>query len=427
MKNARFTMALVALVFMGLAAVTFTSCSKDDPPAELSLVSLLAGSVDLNGVTSPSNVPVGETITAIFSTEIDPATANASISLLRDYDNQTIATTITVNGKTVSIKPNDNLITGAQHKLSLASGLSSTKGKKLAQTDRTFTTEGFFAPTGQIAYWNFENNANDVVGNYDPAAADVIAITYVDGRKASAGKAANFDGDASIIEIPNGDVLITRPNFSLSFWVKTNSVGHVDGGTPPNPAGHFVIGLGAFNGLQFEIPSDYKWCKFAVQYAWGDGTSGTAGDLFFNGDGKTKDNGGWQGIEVRKDLTTAGGVDGLIKDKWTHVVFTYESSSKRRSMYLNGELVQRENFNLWPAGDKPTTATGVEFNPSPDVGKKLAFGFIKDRASTLWANEPWGGYTFPGANHFKGQLDDIRAFSRALTPTEITLMFNSEK
>ncbi|UXE66129.1 MAG: Ig-like domain-containing protein [Chryseotalea sp. WA131a] len=426
MKHVKF-IPFVLLV-MGVLATVVISCTKDDPPAELSLVSLTSGSVDLNGITSPNNVPVGETITATFSTEVDPASANANISLLRDYDNQTIASAITVNGKTITIKPNADLITGALHKLSFAAGLKSTKGKTLSPADRTFTTDGFFAPAGQIAYWNFENNANDIVGTYDPAASDVVAITYVDGRKPSAGKAANFDGDASIIEVPNGDILITRPDFSMSFWVKTNSAGHNDGATPtPNPTGHFVIGLGAFFGLQFEIPADYKWCKFAVQYAMGDGTTDTKGDLFFNGDGKTKDNGGWQGTEVRKDLTTNGGVDGLIKDKWAHIVFTYESSTRRRSMYINGELAQRENFNLWPAGDKATTATGIKFNPNPDVGKKMAFGFIKDRSSALWATEPWGGYTFPGANHFKGQLDDIRAFSKALTQAEITLMYNSEK
>jgi hypothetical protein len=63
----------------------------------------------------------------------------------------------------------------------------------------------------------------------------------------------------------------------------------------------------------------------------------------------------------------------------------------------------------------------------PDVNNDLAFGFIQSRAGSMWANEPWGGYTFPGANHFKGQLDDIRIYHKTLSPVEIQLMYDSEK
>jgi hypothetical protein len=45
----------------------------------------------------------------------------------------------------------------------------------------------------------------------------------------------------------------------------------------------------------------------------------------------------------------------------------------------------------------------------------------------MWDNEPWGGYDFPGANHFKGQLDDVRIYHKVLSPVEIQLMYDSEK
>ena len=151
-------------------------------------------------------------------------------------------------------------------------------------------------------------------------------------------------------------------------------------------------------------------------------------DLWFPGDGGNKDNGGWQGWEFCKDLRTTGGVAGLLKDKWTHVVCKYESSTKRGSMYINGEKMKVFNFNLWPDGDAKRNVTGLKYGgTAPETVNELAFGFIQSRAGTLWDTEPWGGYDFPTSNHFKGQLDDIRIFHKALTETEIQLMYNSEK
>jgi len=38
----------------------------------------MVGTIDLNGATAPSNVPVNPTITATFSTDVDVATATTS-------------------------------------------------------------------------------------------------------------------------------------------------------------------------------------------------------------------------------------------------------------------------------------------------------------------------------------------------------------
>jgi hypothetical protein len=421
----KLSLFLGMLTAIAVLATVLVSCSEDDP-VPITLTSLTAGSIDLNGATSATEVPVDAVITAVFTTDVDASTATSStIKLTRDYDDADVAATITVSGKNVTITPQDDLTGGALFELAFLAGIKSTEGETLTGFNRTFSTAGIFVPAGQIAYWNFEDNANDVVGAFDPAPADVVAITYVASRAAKFGKAASFDGDESIIEIPNGDELMDATDFSLSFWVRTNSDGHLNG--DGNPAGHFVMGLGAFFGFQFEIPADYKWCKFAVQYLWADGTTGTGGDLFFNGDGKDKDNGGWQGAEERRDLTGAGGVEAYIKDRWVHVVFVYDNTTKRRILYLDGKLMQSENFNLWPEGTKERTASGLKFAANADVGNKLAFGFVKDRSSTLWANEPWGGYTFPGANHFKGLMDDVRVFHSALTETEVDLMYKSER
>jgi len=395
-----------------------TGCKKDSSNTALSLKTLAAGSIDMNGATAPNNIPVNPTITATFSTNVDGATATpANITLLRDYDNTTIATTITVSGGVITIVPVDNMASGALHKLTFNTGLKSTDGEALGTAIvRTFTTDGFFAPSGMVAYWKFEDNANDLFGMYNAAAS--IDISYAAGRKAAAGKCATFNGTTSIIEIPSGDQLMTD-NFSLSFWVKQDTINH--------PQGNFVIGLGAYYGFQFEIGGDN--CKLAASYGYeGGGDTTFAQDLWWNGDGKTKDNGGFQGFVFNKDMTGSGGVPALFKQKWAHVVCVFDASTKTGTIYINGEKMFAQDFTLWPAGAKQLKATGLKYGgKTPDVVNELAFGFIQSRAGTMWDTEPWGGYSFPGANHFKGQLDDIRIFDKAVTTAEVQLMYDSEK
>ncbi len=409
----------VSLLLVTGVLMTMNSCSEEDEPTALTLSTLVAGDIDLNGATAPNNVAVEPTITATFSTNVDATTATSSnITLKRDYDDATIASTITVSGTSITIVPNDILATGALHELTFSSGLKSTEGEILTTpVVRTFSTDGFFAPAGMVAHWTFEDNADDQVGDFD--ASEEVAINYTTGRKTAAGKAAEFNGTTSIIEIPNGDQLMNTHDFTLSFWVKAMDAGH----------GHFIIGLGAFYGFQFEMNGDFKGFKMPVQFDYGDGTTGTGGDLAYNGDGKTKDNGGLKGTTFNKENAS---LDATLKEKWAHVVYVYNSTSKERMFYLNGEPVMKQDHDLWTddlgVPTKEAGIVGLKYGgAAPDVVNELAFGFIQSRAGTLWDAESWGGYNFPEANHFKGQLDDVRIFNTAIIEAEILLMYNSEK
>jgi len=81
------------LLFAVAFTLMLTGCKKDPEP--LALESLMAGTIDLNGATSPSNVPVNPTIVATFNVDVDPATATAStITMVQDYDDAPVALTI---------------------------------------------------------------------------------------------------------------------------------------------------------------------------------------------------------------------------------------------------------------------------------------------------------------------------------------------
>ena len=407
-----------SLMIAAALIIGVVSCNKDDEKVTFALSSLKAGSIDMNAATPPTNVPAEPTIVATFNVDVKASTANTTnITMTRDYDAAAIALTITVSGMSITIVPDASLGNGAKFELKMV-GIQSTDDQSVSTITRSFTTDGTFVPAGQIAHWGFEENANDDIGAWDPAASGIVDITYADSRNATAGKAASFNGTTSIIEVPNGDLLIDTQDFTLSFWVKTNSA--------DKTTGHFVMGLGAFYGIQFEIFGAYDGAKFAIRYEAGDGTT-TSEDMWFPALATDNTTGGWQGWDYAKSLT-ADEMMAKLKDNWLQVVYTYNGASKKGTLYYDGVKMKSFDFNLWPDGDIKQTIVGLKYaGVAPEVVNELAFGFIQSRAGTLWDTEPWGGYDFPDSNHFKGMLDDIRVFHKTLTAQEIDLMYQSEK
>jgi hypothetical protein len=414
MKNSitrrMLSMAMIALVIFSYA------CSEDGPK-DLNIVSMTIDNKDLNGAIAPNGVAPNATITVTFNTTINPTTATAAnVTLTQDYDNANIPVTITANGATLTVAPQNELGGGILYRLELKAGLLNDDNQPLANTSRTFTTAGTFMPAGAIAHFPMNGNANDQAGNFSPSPSGIVDVTYV---ARGSGQAASFNGTTTIIEIPNGDQLINTNNFTLSFWVRVNS-------DVPNNRGHFVMGLGAFYGLQYEVFGNYEGAKFAIQHGLENGN--TAGeDMWFPANATDATNGGWMGWEYARALTPEQMI-ALLKDKWLHVTLVHDGAARKTTLYYNGDRMKTNNFNLWPEGDAKRTVTGLKWGgTAPDVVNEFAFGFIQSRAGTMWDNEPWGGYDFPGANHFKGELDEVKFYHKVLTETEIRLMYESER
>ncbi len=406
-KLSYFLFVSLALVAM----VKFSSCSEEE--VVFDLATLTAGEINLNGATAATGVPTTGVIKASFSKDIDPA--GIVVMLTQSYDEAKINVTVTVSGKDLTLKP-DAMAGGTQYILKV-SGLKSTDGEAFANVERSFTTVGSFVPVGVFAYWPFDGNANDAVGAFDPSTNQIVGITYGADRKGGANGAAMFNGDNSIIEVSNGSTLMNTQNFTISFWVKTDAT---------HDAGHFVFGLGAFNGIQFEIFGGYDGCKFAIQYAMADNKTG-AEDMWLPALATDNTTGGWKGWDYAKSLT-AEQMMAKLKNNWLNVVYTYNAADKKGTMYFDGVKMKSFDFDLWDEADAKRGVTGLKYGgKEPDVKDELAFGFVHSRGGTMWDAEPWGGYDFATANHFKGSLDEFRIFHKALTAKEIELMYNSEK
>ena len=422
---------LSALLLAVILVVGVSSCKKSstETTTTFSLSTLKAGSIDLNAATPPTNVPTAPTITAVFNVAVNATTITPStVSITQGYDTANIVLTVTVTGATITIVPKTALASGAAYSLQFKAGIKATDGQSLPVYTRAFTTVGTFVPSGVVAYWNFEGNADEQIGtfpNLKPAV--LIAMnTWPNSRNAAAGKAALFDGSTSLIEIPNGEQLMNTggtSDFTLTFWIYQDSSGHKD---------QFTMGLAAWFGFQFEINNNGNGglgeCKLAAQYSY-TADSSASQDLWFNGadTNTTLNNGGWKGWTYCRDLQSNGGkgVNGLLQDKWANIVCMYNHVTKVGSIYINGQVMKTQDFNLYGAGSLMSRVTGLRY-AGHSGNNNFVFGFIQDKNDPTLPDS-WAQYSDPLNNHFKGMLDDVRFFHRVLTATEISLMYNSEK
>ncbi len=405
-----------------LLTIILSQCTKKENNPDLTLSTIKAGNSDLTeDNSSPFDVADNAAIVATFSTNIDSKTVTSdAITLTRAYDNSVMDISVSVSGNTITITPKEVFGNGTRYILDIMPTIMSSGGKTLTEKiERSFTTVDAFAPAGAVAYWNFNGNADDQTGNYNPSADGVINITYVASRNDSAGMAAKFNGTNSLIEIPNGDSLMDTQDFTLSFWVMED---------PTGKNNQFVMGVAGSYGFNFVINNKgLGACKLVAQYSLSDGSS-APGDLYFNGGATntTKDNGGFQGWTYSKDLTTNGtGVTGLLANQWAQVVCVYDATSKIGIIYINGVEMKQQDFNLYGSDNNLTMATGLTYAGNPG-NNDFVFGFIQDKNEPT-LTDPSSNYSDPTTAHFQGELDDVRIYHKTLTAKEIQVMYASEK
>ncbi|MEM6343820.1 MAG: LamG-like jellyroll fold domain-containing protein [Bacteroidota bacterium] len=424
MKNNKLNIIyLLACLLMVLSA-----CKEELPEAltvsaiEANGTDLKTGdalTLDLNGITAAVDVPLDAVITINFNKALDPNNElGTNVSL--NNGSEDVALTLASSGSILTITPMENLDRGIVYILTLGGGLLAEDNGLFSQTTRTFTAAGRAAVTppqsaAQMAYFKLDGDANSSVGNYE---GTEIAIEYGLDRFGDVGSAAMFDGDVSIIEVPNGDQLLTD-SWTLSYWLKVDPTDHV--------GGHFVMGIGDLYGFFIEITGNMSSMKFTGRYQKDNATT-IANDFFINADGKDANNGGWEAIEFEADLRSSGGLASIFDQEWAHMVITYNGETNKRSLYLNGQLIETDNLN---AVADLSNITGLTFDDSGSgsdvIGNALALGFNHDRTTTHWSNTSWGDYNKVDANHFKGAMDDVRFFEAAYSEADVLELYNAEK
>ncbi len=431
---------LLAICALITSLLLISSCGDDDGgPGAVTLVSLtVAGTdlstgnateIDLNGASSAEDVPLDAVITAVFSKALDAATVtNTNITLNNGTSDITI--TVAVNAETVTVTPASDLERGVEYTLTVSSNVAASDGGAFADASRTFSTAGRADITppqadAMEAYFKLNGDGDDAAGNF--LADAEIDIEYVADRFGNIESAALFNGNTSLIEIPNGDDLFVQESVTISFWMSIDTTDHINTAGNGN-AGHFILGVGNFHGFQFECNGSANTMKMATTYANPANTETGigGGDVFFNGDGMTGDNGGFIAVEFEQDLTGSGEVKGLLAQKWAHVVWVYDGAENKTHLYINGALMETDNHNLVEAR---ADYNGLVLRPNDTntIGTKLALGFSNDRETDNWAGTGFGDYTITTSNHYKGALDDIRFFNAPLSAAEVAELHEAEQ
>jgi len=229
---------------------------------------------------------------------------------------------------------------------------------------RTFAVS-VAASGGLIGYWNFNEGsgttAADSSGNNNTASFNG-APSWVTGKS---GTAVSFDGTDDFLSIPYASSLnLNMPGFTVAAWISWPSVpiGSTAGGNIVSKSGSFNLGT--------RIHPVYGNDGFFVM-----GATNAVGDEYSVGVDET--------ITPRATITNA--------NTWYHVALTYDNGTIK--LYVNGSFFRTANV---PAGN---------------MGNSASQGLMIGGISPVWPL-------------YRHNIDEVRMYSKALSPTEISNLYN---
>jgi uncharacterized protein (TIGR02145 family) len=235
-----------------------------------------------------------------------------------------------------------------------------------------------YLPTnGLVAWYPFNGNANDESGNGNNGI--VSGAVLCNDRNNDFQKAFQFDGLNDIINLPlNSGNTANSNQFSIQYWIIPDSIQESPQtvfanwhSIPPNPLGLTNLAVGFITGF-----AKYSGYNLYGSYLSNYGV-GTNSNLFFS--------------------------------SWNHVVVVYNGnepiSDNRQRIYLNG-VQQSNNYSCQNCLNNIPTTSGNILNHTT-IGARYA------------------GSQNALIDPFKGKLDDIAIYNRALTPSEVTALYTS--
>ena len=243
------------------------------------------------------------------------------------------------------------------------------------------------ASTNLVAYFPFDNSATEAIANLTPTAHPLV--TYVTGRRGQAYQGA--DGAHLLYTLPTNSKLKTLTSFSVAMWFKSPLVTG-----DPEPI-FFQIGKS----------TDLTWGNLTLKLGR---LSATADSLmlhaFF-----LKSIAEWhdQHIDYSNSMFQV--------NQWMHLIFEYDAATSKYVIYKDGIKV--------------ITNTGVEDRKAGSTGVALGnLNFVNADVINIGAWRPktegvplatdvWMGW-------FKGNLDELRVYDKALSATEAKALYDAE-
>ena len=216
---------------------------------------------------------------------------------------------------------------------------------------------------GLVGYWPFSGNANDEsgIGNN----GTVNGATLTTDRNGNANSAYSFNGTSDFINIANSPSLSPTTSISLCGWIKSRSTIPFD--RIINKSHNIAQNYSTYQLITRNVSLNAT-PGFTLRF--GTGNSQLSNDYLYSGDN----------------------IGNVYFDNWQFIVGTWDGTTMK--FYQNGILISS------------TARTGLLNYTNGD----LQFG--KGNVGTV---QP---------QFYKGEIDDIAIYNRALSQTEITSMYN---
>ena len=216
---------------------------------------------------------------------------------------------------------------------------------------------------GLLIYLPFDERSGQTAADQSGSNNDADLIDGAEWKPSSGkiGGAVALDGAGAAVEDPNGaDYINGLEAFTISVWVKSDSVGHDRGIVLAiDPAGgDNVFGL-RYDAASWSTPGGTNLIKGAITTT-----------------------GGGQAYEGKSDVQTTD---------WQHLAFTWKSG-EQLALYIDGKL-----------DDDPTHNDDGKQGTISGATKLLIGKGAKDNNGTSWP----------------GLIDDLRIYDRALSEAEI--------
>lgn len=221
---------------------------------------------------------------------------------------------------------------------------------------------------GLVAHYPFDGNGNDVSGNnINPVTNKAIPAAD---RFGNPNMAYQFSGDSNTyIEIAHDAKLNVKQSKTISFWHKVDTI-------PTRQFPGLIYKEGptfGFPTFGFQLNHDNGYAlrdRFKVGFWFGNGTTNKL-------------------LSLKESY-----LDTSYMGKWVHVLGTYSYTTGIQKIYLNGVLNDSAVVGAYIAD---TSTKNMQ------IGRSTAQNF--------------------NANYFRGFIDDIRIYGRALSDNEIDSLF----
>ncbi len=225
----------------------------------------------------------------------------------------------------------------------------------------------------QVAYWSFNNNIKEQVGN---RTATISKIDYGVDRKGF--KSSSFSGNGKDIwfTVPADDKLKSG-SVTVSLWVKpevnTSGTGFLVSLTQKNTwaNGYCLFMDAAATNYRFKA-TDFHEIK-----------AGSLGNNWFDKSG------------------------GYPESSWFHLVYMWDANTSTQTVYVNGA-----EFS------KSIASATAPHGP-------IIYSDGTANAEVMYVGKNGGTDSWIGP--YKGLMDDLRVYDVALTPTEVAQIYNNEK